>query len=48
MGIGLGYAIGAALEINKKVIALEGDSAFGFSGIEVETICDIIFRLLLL
>lgn len=39
MGIGLGYAIAAALETNKKVVALEGDSAFGFSGMEVETIC---------
>lgn len=39
MGIGLGYAVGAALETGKKVIALEGDSAFGFSGMEVETIC---------
>ena len=39
MGIGLGYAIGASLETNCKVIALEGDSAFGFSGMEVETIC---------
>lgn len=39
IGIGLSYAIGAALETNKKVIALEGDSAFGFSGMEVETIC---------
>jgi oxalyl-CoA decarboxylase len=39
MGIGLGYAIGAAIETGKPVLAIEGDSAFGFSGMEVETIC---------
>lgn len=39
MGIGMGFAIGAAVETGKPVLALEGDSAFGFSGIEVETIC---------
>ncbi len=39
MGIGLGYAIGAAIEMQRPVIALEGDSAFGFDGMEVETIC---------
>lgn len=39
MGIGMGYAIAAAVETNKPVVALEGDSAFGFSGMEVETIC---------
>jgi oxalyl-CoA decarboxylase len=39
MGIGMGYAIGAAVESGKPVVALEGDSAFGFSGMEVETIC---------
>jgi oxalyl-CoA decarboxylase len=39
MGIGLGFAIGAALETGKPVLAVEGDSAFGFSGMEVETIC---------
>ncbi|MFN2461320.1 MAG: oxalyl-CoA decarboxylase [Candidatus Velthaea sp.] len=39
MGIGMGYAIGAAVETGKPVVALEGDSAFGFSGMEVETIC---------
>lgn len=39
MGIGMGYAIGAAVETGKPVIAIEGDSAFGFSGMEIETIC---------
>jgi len=39
MGIGMGFAIGAAVEAGKPVLALEGDSAFGFSGMEVETIC---------
>ncbi|MBP2058283.1 oxalyl-CoA decarboxylase [Lactobacillus colini] len=39
MGIGLGYAIAASVETGKPVIALEGDSAFGFDGMEMETIC---------
>jgi oxalyl-CoA decarboxylase len=39
MGIGMGFAIAAAIETGKPVLALEGDSAFGFSGMEVETIC---------
>jgi len=39
MGIGMGYAIGAAVESGKPVVAIEGDSAFGFSGMELETIC---------
>jgi oxalyl-CoA decarboxylase len=39
MGIGMGYAIAAAVETGQPVIAIEGDSAFGFSGIELETIC---------
>jgi oxalyl-CoA decarboxylase len=39
MGIGMGYAIGAAAVTGKPVVAIEGDSAFGFSGMEVETIC---------
>jgi len=29
----------AAIETGKPVLAIEGDSAFGFSGMEVETIC---------
>jgi len=39
MGIGMGYAVAAAVVTGKPVIAIEGDSAFGFSGMEVETIC---------
>ncbi|HXW48395.1 MAG TPA: oxalyl-CoA decarboxylase [Xanthobacteraceae bacterium] len=39
MGIGMGFAIAAAIETGKPVLAVEGDSAFGFSGTEVETIC---------
>lgn len=39
MGIGMGFAVAAAVESNERVIAVCGDSAFGFSGIEVETIC---------
>ena len=39
MGIGMGYAIGAAVTTGQPVLAIEGDSAFGFSGMELETIC---------
>jgi oxalyl-CoA decarboxylase len=39
MGIGMGYSVAAAVVTGKPVIAIEGDSAFGFSGMEVETIC---------
>jgi oxalyl-CoA decarboxylase len=39
MGIGMGFAVAAAVETGKPVIAVEGDSAFGFSAMEVETIC---------
>jgi oxalyl-CoA decarboxylase len=39
MGIGMGYAIGAAVVSGKPVVAVEGDSAFGFCGMEIETIC---------
>ncbi len=39
MGIGMGQAIAAAVETGHPVLAVEGDSAFGFSGMEVETIC---------
>ncbi|KAG5870781.1 hypothetical protein JTB14_035031 [Gonioctena quinquepunctata] len=43
MGVGLGFAIAAALYCrhnapDKRVICVEGDSAFGFSGMEIETI----------
>src|SRR5438094_6241722 len=39
MGIGMGYAIGAAVVSGKPVVAIEGDSAFGFCGMEMDTIC---------
>jgi oxalyl-CoA decarboxylase len=39
MGVGMGYAIAAAVETGCPVVAVEGDSAFGFSGMEIETIC---------
>lgn len=39
MGIGMGAAVAAAVETGLPVLAVEGDSAFGFSGMEVETIC---------
>ena len=38
MGVGLGYAIAAAsVRPDRLVIEIEGDSAFGFSGMEIET-----------
>jgi oxalyl-CoA decarboxylase len=39
MGVGMGFAIAAAVETGHPVLAVEGDSAFGFSGMELETIC---------
>lgn len=39
MGIGMGFVIGAAITSGKPVVAIEGDSAFGFSGMEISTIC---------
>jgi oxalyl-CoA decarboxylase len=39
MGIGMGFSVAAAIVSGEPVIAIEGDSAFGFSGMEVETIC---------
>uniref|UniRef100_UPI003AAF3806 2-hydroxyacyl-CoA lyase 1 isoform X4 n=1 Tax=Centroberyx gerrardi TaxID=166262 RepID=UPI003AAF3806 len=44
MGVGLGFAIAAAaLEKSQnkgqRIVCVEGDSAFGFSGMEVETMC---------
>ena len=39
MGVGMGSAIAAAVETGHKVLAIEGDSAFGFCGMEIETIC---------
>lgn len=38
MGMGMGSAVGAAVATGKKVVAIEGDSAFGFSGMEISTI----------
>ena len=38
MGVGLGYAIAAVVETGKHVVVLDGDSAFGFDGMEIETI----------
>jgi len=42
MGVGLGFAIAAAMVCardspSKRVVCIEGDSAFGFSGMEFET-----------
>jgi oxalyl-CoA decarboxylase len=37
--VGQGYAIAAAVVSGQPVVAIEGDSAFGFSGMELETIC---------
>lgn len=39
MGMGMGSTIGAAVATGKKVVAIEGDSAFGFSGMDFATIC---------
>jgi oxalyl-CoA decarboxylase len=39
MGVGMGFSVAAAVVSGQPVIAIEGDSAFGFSGMEVETIC---------
>jgi oxalyl-CoA decarboxylase len=39
MGIGLGFAIATAIETGDPVVCITGDSAFGFSGMEIETIC---------
>lgn len=39
MGMGMGSAIGAAVATGKSVVAIEGDSAFGFSGMDFGTIC---------
>ena len=38
MGMGMGSAVGAAVSTGKKVVAIEGDSAFGFSGMDFSTI----------
>ncbi|XP_048731281.2 2-hydroxyacyl-CoA lyase 1-like [Ostrea edulis] len=44
MGVGLGFAVAAGIWCRdhapgKRVISIQGDSAFGFSGMEIETIC---------
>ncbi len=39
MGMGMGSAIGAAVATGKSVVAVEGDSAFGFSGMDFSTVC---------
>ncbi len=39
MGMGMGSAVGAAVATGKKVVAVEGDSAFGFSGMDFSTAC---------
>lgn len=39
MGMGMGSAIGAAVATGKSVVAVEGDSAFGFSGMDFSTAC---------
>jgi oxalyl-CoA decarboxylase len=39
MGIGMGYAIATAVETAAPVVAIVGDSAFGFSAMEFETVC---------
>ncbi|MPZ97997.1 MAG: oxalyl-CoA decarboxylase [Dehalococcoidia bacterium] len=40
MGVGLGFAVAAAVtNPGKRIVAVEGDAAFGFSGMEVETMC---------
>lgn len=39
MGMGMGSAVGAAVSTGKQVVAVEGDSAFGFSGMDFATIC---------
>jgi len=44
MGVGAGFAIAAAMwcrdrHPGKRVVSVQGDSAFGFSGMELETVC---------
>ena len=40
MGVGLGQAIAAAVtNPGKKIVNVQGDSAFGFGGMEIETAC---------
>src|SRR3978361_636107 len=37
--MGVGYSLAAAVESGSPVVAIQGDSAFGFAGMELETIC---------
>lgn len=39
MGMGMGSCVGAAVATGKQVVAIEGDSAFGFSGMDFATVC---------
>ena len=39
MGMGMGSVVGAAVASGKQIVAIEGDSAFGFSGMDFSTIC---------
>lgn len=39
MGMGMGSTVGAAVATGKSVVAIEGDSAFGFSGMDFATVC---------
>ena len=40
MGVGMGFAVAAAVvHLDRPIVAVEGDSGFGFSGMEVETMC---------
>jgi len=40
MGVGMGFAIAASVvNPGKRIVAVGGDSGFGFSGMEQETIC---------
>ena len=40
MGVGMGFAVAASVvNPGKRIVAVEGDAAFGFSGMELETMC---------
>ena len=43
MGVGYGFAVAAAVHCQaegkgKRVVCVQGDSAFGFGGMEIETL----------
>ncbi len=51
MGVGTGFAIASQLYClkehpRKRVICVQGDSAFGFSGMEIETMFRLVMYLL--